>query len=125
MMNDSMSIADKACEQLSFYQGSGKYWTNSETVSINHMSNFISLPNVPINSNEKSVFFEQCSPEWFDLKKSHPVAGSTLYDINGFDTLKLEQQKWYDYHKGVGHPPFPDNIIKALAHGVSNEPTAM
>ena len=127
LISESLRLSDLAREQLAFFHGKCEYWACTSSVLQKDLSNcLLSLPN--FTSNEiapSSHFLQQQSKAWFELKKSYPVSGSSLYEINGFGTLKQKQQRYNEYHKGIIRPPASSDIQQALDHGTANEVNAI
>ena len=59
------------------------------------------------------------------MKKSHPVSGSSLYEINGFMTLKQKQQRYNKHHKGITRLPASSEVHQAFDHGTADEVNAI
>ena len=131
LISESSRLLDLACEKPAFFHGKLKASTGLVLqVSCRKTCPTVYPPPPNPTGNEiahSSPFLQQQSNEWFEFKKSHPhpVSGSSLYEINGFETLKQKQQRYNKYHKGITCPPASSEVQYALDHGTANKVNAI
>lgn len=122
-----LALSDRVCENLSHLNGRSEWWTNNSEVCVKNLQNYYDtpLPDCSIPGKPNPLFLKQRSDEWFDLKKFHPVSGSSISSISGLGTLKEKQQKWNEYHRGAHASEVTSEVQKAMQHGCQNEVNAI
>ena len=124
-------LCNSLCKAICFIQGSSSLWSDCGRVNITKLDNFRSLPTMSnadvaaMDVNEIPLYLRQRSEDWFLLRKQFAITGSTLFDIAGFDMLKLKKQHYDPYHRGISLPTPSEEVQKAMDHGTAFEDNAV
>ena len=75
----------------------------------------------------KTTFFtQQCSDEWFEMRRCVPLSGSTLYEALGLDTLKKQQEHFDKVMRGKQFTkPVSSEVQQRMDYGTKNEINAV
>ena len=76
---------------------------------------------VDINNIDNSDLIKQRTPEWYSLRESCRVTGSTMFKALGFDTLSRQKEHHNTFVCGRSPPTHSSEVKEKLQHGTLNE----
>ena len=124
-----VGLHKKVCFLGGRFVGSETFFSDSSQVDMNLLKNVVQLRNAeqlpgPVELKMSMEFTKQRSDQWFAVRNTCPVSGSTLHKAVGLGTLK-ETQEHFDtkIRKIEPKPPTPQQEMH-MRPGTENEDSA-
>ena len=120
-IEQATEMTERICTYVAYLNASSIAHGRSLNLSSSHSFEYIDTS----RALENTRFIAQRSDEWFALRKSVKITGSTIYSAIGCDGLGRQKDHFETVICRVKAKEPSEAVQQAMQHGVDNEPNAV